>query len=83
LFFANQSQQVGLKPGTIFGSVAQQDLDQSAFACAEMSLDTSACKAVQERDWLLSQELFEFFGSHRFSVGREAMDAPGIVSIRF
>jgi hypothetical protein len=44
--------------------VAQQDLDQTAFARAEMSLNTPACKTVQECDRLLSQELFEFFGGH-------------------
>ena len=45
----------------IFGRVAQQDLDQAAFACAEMSLNTPTRQAVQERDRLLSQALFEFF----------------------
>jgi hypothetical protein len=44
--------------------MAQQDLDQAAFACAEMPLNTPTRQAVQERDRLLSQELFEFFGGH-------------------
>jgi hypothetical protein len=51
--------------------VAQQDLNQAAFACAEMSLNTPARKAVQEGDRLLNQELFEFFGGHCFFVRRE------------
>ena len=42
----------------------QQDLDQAAFACSEMSLDAPARKTVQERDRLLSQEMFEFFSGH-------------------
>jgi len=44
--------------------MAQQDFYQAAFACAEMSLNTPARQAVQERDRLLSQQLFEFFGGH-------------------
>jgi hypothetical protein len=51
--------------------VAQQDLDQAAFACAEMPLNTPACKTVQERDRLLSQQLFELFGGHACLVDRE------------
>jgi hypothetical protein len=46
--------------------MAQQDLDQAAFACAEMPLNTSTRQAVQELDRLLSQELFEFFSRHRW-----------------
>jgi hypothetical protein len=71
LLLADQGHQVGLKPCAVLGGVAQQDLDQTAFACAEMSLNTPACKPVQERDRLLSQELFEFFGSHHYFVRRE------------
>jgi hypothetical protein len=44
--------------------MAQQDLDQAAFACSEMSLDPPACETVQEGDRLLRQELLEFFGGH-------------------
>jgi hypothetical protein len=44
--------------------VAQQDFDQAAFACAEMPLNTPSRKPMQERDRLLSQQLFEFFSSH-------------------
>jgi hypothetical protein len=36
-----------------------------------MPLNTSTRQAVQERNRLLSQELFEFFGSHTFLVDRE------------
>ena len=61
---ADQGQEVGLKPCAIFGGVAQQDFDQAAFARAEMSLNTSACKTVQECDRLLSQKLFDLFGGH-------------------
>jgi hypothetical protein len=64
LSLADQGQEVGLKTCAIFGGMAQQDLDQAAFACSEMSLDAPARKTVQERDRLLSQELFEFFSSH-------------------
>jgi hypothetical protein len=64
LSFTDQGLEVGLKTCAIFGGVAQQNLDQAAFACTEMSLDTPARKTVQERDRLLSQELFEFFGRH-------------------
>ena len=46
LLLADQDQEVGLKPCAIFGGVAQQDLDQTAFACAEMPLNTSARKTV-------------------------------------
>jgi len=38
-----------------------------------MALDASARQAVQERDRLLSQELFEFFGSHLDAVIRESL----------
>ncbi len=69
LSLADQGHQVGLKTCTVFGGVAQQDLDQAAFACAEMPLNTPARKSVQERDRLLSQELFEFFGGHSLSKG--------------
>jgi hypothetical protein len=31
-----------------------------------MSLNTSARQTMQERDRLLSQQLFEFFGGHRW-----------------
>jgi hypothetical protein len=37
-----------------------------------MSLNASACQAMQEGDRLLSQELFEFFGSHLDAVIRES-----------
>jgi hypothetical protein len=64
LLLADQGQEVGLKPCTVLGGMAQQDFDQAAFACAEMSLNTPTRQAVQERYRLLSQELFEFFGGH-------------------
>jgi hypothetical protein len=51
--------------------MAQQDLDQAAFACAEMSLNAPARKPVQECDRLLSQQLFEFFSCHVNPVIRE------------
>ena len=53
--------------------MAQQDLDQAAFACAEMPLNTPMSQAVQERNRLLSQELFEFFGGHLHAVIRESL----------
>jgi hypothetical protein len=46
LLLADQGQEVGLKTCAIFGRVAQQDLDQATFACAEMSLNTPACETV-------------------------------------
>jgi hypothetical protein len=55
---ADQGQEVGFKSRAIFGGVAQQDLDQSAFACSKMSLDPPACETVQEGDRLLRQESF-------------------------
>jgi hypothetical protein len=82
LLRADQGHQVGLKPCAVLGGMAQQDLDQAAFACAEMSLNSPSCESVQECDRLLSQELFEFFGGHCFFVRREAKDAAGFVSIR-
>ncbi len=82
LSLTDQGQEVGLKTCAIFGGVPQEDLNQSAFARAEMSLNTPARETVQERDRLLSQELFEFFGGHCIFVRREAMDAAGLVSIR-
>jgi hypothetical protein len=72
LFLADQSHQVGLEACAILCGVAQQDFDQTAFTCAEMSLDAPARKTVQERDRLLSQELFEFFGGHVNPVIRES-----------
>jgi hypothetical protein len=71
LLLADQGQEVGLKTGAIFGGVAQQDLDQAAFACAEMSLNTPTRKTVQKCDRLLSQQLFDLFGGHCFIVRRE------------
>jgi hypothetical protein len=68
---ADQGHQVGLKPCAVLGGMAQQDLDQAAFACAEMSLNTPARQAVQKRNRLLNQELFEFFGGHVNPVIRE------------
>ena len=68
---ADQGHQVGLKPCAVLGGMAQQDLDQAAFACAEMSLNTATREAVQERNRLLNQELFEFFGGHVNPVIRE------------
>jgi hypothetical protein len=70
---ADQGHQVGLKPCAVLGGMAQQDLDQTAFAGAEMPLNTPARQAVQERDRLLSQELFEFFGGHLDAVIRETL----------
>ena len=72
LSLADQGHEVGLKSCAILGGVAQEDFDQAAFACAEMSLNASTRQTVQERDRLLSQELFEFFGRHVFLVDREA-----------
>jgi hypothetical protein len=72
LLRADQGHQVGLKPCAVLGGMAQQDLDQAAFAGAEMALNTPTRQAVQERDRLLSQELFEFFGSHLDAVIRES-----------
>jgi hypothetical protein len=71
LFLADQGHQIGLKTCAVLGGMAQQDLDQTAFARAEMSLNTPTSQAVQECDRLLSQELFEFFGSHLNAVIRE------------
>jgi hypothetical protein len=71
LIFTDQGHQVGLKPCAVFCGMAQQDLDQTAFACAEMSLNTPAGKTVQECDRLLSQQLFEFLGCHVNPVIRE------------
>jgi hypothetical protein len=61
---ADQGQEVGFKSCSIFGGMAQQDLDQAAFACSEMSLNPPARETMQKGDRLLSQELFEFFGRH-------------------
>jgi hypothetical protein len=69
---ADQGHQVGLKPCAVLGGMAQQDLDQAAFACAEMSLNTPTRQAVQERNRLLRQESFEFFGSHLDAIIRES-----------
>jgi hypothetical protein len=69
---ADQGHQVGLKPCAVLGGMAQQDLDQAAFACAEMSMNTPARQAVQERNRLLHQESFEFFGSHLDAIIRES-----------
>jgi hypothetical protein len=63
-FFADQGHQVGLKTRAILSGVTQQDLDQAAFTCTKMPLNTPARKPVQKRDRLLNQQLFEFFGSH-------------------
>jgi len=71
LLLADQGHQIRLKPCAVLGGMAQQDLDQAAFACAEMALNTPTRQAVQERDRLLRQELFEFFGSHLDAVIRE------------
>jgi hypothetical protein len=73
LFLADQSHQVGLKTCAVLSGVTQQDLDQAAFARAEMSLNSSASKTVQERDRLLSQELFEFFGGHGLGDGPSSL----------
>jgi hypothetical protein len=54
--------------------MAQQDLDQAAFACAEMPLNTPTRQAVQESNRLLRQELFEFFGGHLDVVIRETLN---------
>jgi hypothetical protein len=63
-FLADQGHQIGLKTRAVLSGVAQQDFDQTAFAGSEMPLNTPARKPVQERDRLLSQQLFEFFSSH-------------------
>jgi hypothetical protein len=52
--FPDQGHQVGLKARAVLGGVAQQDLDQAAFACAKMPLNTPARQTVQECDRLLS-----------------------------
>jgi hypothetical protein len=64
LFFVDQGHQVGLKARAVLSGVAQQDLDQAAFPCPEMPLNAPARQTVQERDWLLNHQLFEFFGGH-------------------
>jgi len=71
LLLTDQGLEVGLKSWTIFRGVAQQDLDQAALPRAEMSLHAAAREAVQERDRLLNQQLFEFFGGHACLVARE------------
>jgi hypothetical protein len=73
LFLADQGHQIRLKTCAVLSGVAQQNLDQTAFARAKMSLNSPASKTVQERDRLLSQELFKFFGSHLYAVIREAL----------
>jgi hypothetical protein len=70
-FFTDQGHQVGLKTRAILSGVAQQDLDQAAFTCAKMPLNTPARKTVEKGDRLLNQELFKFFGGHCFIVRRE------------
>jgi len=71
LSLTDQGHQVGLKPWSVLCGVAQQDLDQAAFTCAEVSLNASTREAVQECDRLLSQKLFEFLSRHVDPVNRE------------
>lgn len=39
-------------------------LDETALAGAEMSVDTTARQAMKDRDWLLSEKFFELVGGH-------------------
>jgi hypothetical protein len=48
----------------------EDQLDQAALACAEMSMNATARQTVQERDGLLSEKYFEFVGGHVFLVTR-------------
>ena len=51
--------------------MAQQELDQPAFAGAEMAVDPAAGQSVQNSDRLLDEKFLEFVGGHRFLVNSQ------------
>ena len=66
--FTEQCQQIRLKAGAIFCRMPEQELDQPAFACAKMAVHLPSGKTMQHGKRLLGEKLFEFFGSHGFSL---------------
>jgi len=49
---------------TIFGRMAQQQINQPALAGTEVPVHTAPRQAMQEGHRLLQQELFEFVSRH-------------------
>jgi hypothetical protein len=49
-------------------------LDETALAGAEMSVDTTARQTMKDRDWLLREKFFELVGGHVFFVKRSALE---------
>jgi hypothetical protein len=62
--FPDQGLQIGFEARTIVARVLKQELDQSPLAGAKVPMDTAAGQPMQERDRLLSEQFFKFFGGH-------------------
>jgi hypothetical protein len=68
--FSDQRLQVRFEACTILTGMLKQQLDQSPLAGTKLPMDASARQSVQQRDGLLSQQLFQFFGGHVVPVKR-------------
>jgi hypothetical protein len=64
LALADQGQEIRFKTLTIFGRMAQQQINEPALAGTEVSMHTASGQAMQEGNRLLNQKLFEFVSSH-------------------
>jgi hypothetical protein len=72
--FTEQRLQVGFETSAVLTRMLEDQLDQASLARAEVSMDSTACQSVKERNRLLSEKLLEFVGGHVFPVKRSARE---------
>ena len=68
LALADQGHEIRFKTLTIFGRMAQQQINQPALAGTEVPVHTAPRQAMQEGHRLLKQELFEFVSGHVLAI---------------
>ena len=56
--------QVGFEPCAIVIGMLEDQLNEAPLACSKVSLNTSVRQAMEDRHWLLGEELFKFVGGH-------------------
>lgn len=56
----------------------EDQLNQAALACAEVSMDSTARQALKEPDRLLSEKFFEFVSGHIVLVTRIVPEKRGL-----
>lgn len=78
--FCDQGLYVRFEAGEILTRMLENHLDQASFAGPKVPMNAAARQAMQDRNRLLNEQLFEFVDGHSglrkaLNVRREAMNA--------